>query len=90
MVMTMVVVAVVMMVVGGDDGDDDNDGGSGQFLPRLPSPTTYVLNGYSVPGVVWALVTQHPKTGTAPVLMEFTLQWRKQLNKETKSDHFRE
>lgn len=35
-------------------------------LSSLPSPNTSGLNGYSVPGVVWALVTQQAKTSTAP------------------------
>lgn len=50
-------------------------------LPSLLSPNTYILNGYSVPGDVWAPVTQHARL--VQPLMELTRQWKKELNKET-------
>lgn len=63
-VMTMVVVAGVPAI-------------SPPSLPSLLSPNTYILNGYSVPGDVWAPVTQHARLGQP--LMELTRQWKKRV-----------
>lgn len=75
MVMMRVVVAGVLAI-------------SPPSLPSLLSPNTYILNGYSVPGDVWAPVTQHARL--VQPLMELTRQWKKRVKQGNKQDHFRE
>lgn len=50
--------------------------------PACPA-NTHVLNGYSVPGKVWAWVLLCAKTGAAPAPMGLPLQRRTDLNKGT-------